>query len=225
MSKRKWENRSEDTCEKDIASLFKRLKRAFGRAAIYFKVHSCYRRTWIPMNSPSECQGVLPDTQAVHSTVPTHTQSPGTLPGCYQRLLPHLLRYVSMDRVTCCRTLPPPPSPSPSLPMSPLFSSISLPSSFILSLPSTTEKKVCLIYTGSCLTLASRPVQRSAFSMQKKSQWMNDSMAFFFPFLVGNFVGTFLPPAWCTTPLKWKMYKLPPSSRNFIIILPQLLLV
>ena len=104
----------------------------------------------------------------------THTHSPGTLPRCHRRLLPHLSGSVNGPSQVW-KPLPRPLSSS-----LPPFPHVPLPPPFIPSFPPTTSfsvqtvKRKCVnLHGGQRLTLSPRPVQLSAF-LRAEQKWMNE---------------------------------------------------
>ena len=156
-------------------------KRAFGQAVAYFKTHTLIFFIFFSFTGRLEflwtVHALLPDTQAAHSTVQhthTHTHSPGTLPRCHRRLLPHLSGSVNGPSQVW-KPLPRPLSSS-----LPPFPHVPLPPPFIPSFPPTTSfsvqtvKRKCVnLHGGQRLTLSPRPVQLSAF-LRAEQKWMNE---------------------------------------------------
>ncbi|MEQ2287638.1 hypothetical protein AMECASPLE_014745 [Ameca splendens] len=122
----------------------------------------------IPGNSPSWCKGFSQIHKLLIELYPPltqHTPSSGTLPGCYQQLLPILSGYVNGQN----HVLNPPPPflrlsshvPSPTF-IHPLFSH------FLQQIFSLFKLKKCV--NLHCLALFSRSPQHSNFPQWNKSE-------------------------------------------------------
>lgn len=148
------------------------------KLALFYRQNSC------ELSFP--VLGSLPETQATHSTM--STQTPGTLPGCYRRLLPHLSRYVNgQSRVFF-------PSFSPCYP----FFSHLYPS-FTLQFPPTTLfsvqtlKRKCVNSLRVVFNTLFTSSATSSF-FQTEQKWMNDLVFS----LLETCWGILFPPRWYT---------------------------
>ena len=141
---------------------------------LFFFFFFFYRQTWIPLDGPRSFARYTSCSFNCATHTHTHTHSPGTLPRCHRRLLPHLSGSVNGPSQVW-KPLPRPLSSS-----LPPFPHVPLPPPFIPSFPPTTSfsvqtvKRKCVnLHGGQRLTLSPRPVQLSAF-LRAEQKWMNE---------------------------------------------------